>query len=351
MFTIRINKLQRKKRMKKKNGITLVRLVLIIAILITLSCGLMMILTLDTNQMLQIGYQVLTKQIDLKEEITENEILMGITDVRGEGIIIHILDGKDLIHQEDLIILIDELKNAGSEAISINEQRVTNSTYLYCDGSVILMDGEKIGNPFTIKAIGNSETIYGAITRNQGYISTLKKDNLEVTIEKSENVEIPKTNQKELQTYSNNKTQIGKLKKSNQLIGKSDIVGQGIEIEIEENKFRLTALNFLQLVNDLKSANVEAISINNQRITNMTDIMDISNEYVLVNSIPISSPYTIKAIGNQEEILEALDYTNSQVNKIKRKGNNIELYKVRNLEIEKYSQKKDRDKMKIDYIK
>ena len=55
----------------------------------------------------------------MNEEISNNEILMGITDVTGEGIIINILDGSDLIHQEDLIILLDELKNAGSQAISI----------------------------------------------------------------------------------------------------------------------------------------------------------------------------------------------------------------------------------------
>ena len=53
---------------------------------------------------------------------------------------------------------------------------------MYCDGSVILIDGEKIGNPFTIKAIGNSEVIYGALNRNKGYISTLKKDGIEINM-------------------------------------------------------------------------------------------------------------------------------------------------------------------------
>lgn len=338
--------------MKKKNGITLVKLVLIISILGILLCGILSLLKskLEINQTLQIAYQILTKQINLEEEIAKNETLMGITDVVGEGIIIHVLDGKDLIHQEDLIIILDELKNAGSQAISINEKRVTNSSYLYCDGSVILMDGEKIGNPFTIKAIGNSETIYGALTRNQGYISTLQRDNIEITIEKNSHVAIPKTNQKQWQDYANNKTKIGSLRKSNQMTGKSDMVGKGIEIQITETKFKLTALNFLQILNDLKSANIEAISVNNQRITNMTDIMDISSQYILVNSIPIASPYTIKAIGNQEKILEALNYTNSQTRKIISRGNKVEYYEIENLKIEQYIQKKDKDKMIIDYI-
>ena len=51
---------------------------------------------------------------EIEEAILENEKLLGITDVSGEGIIINIQDGSDLIHQEDLIILLDELKNVGS---------------------------------------------------------------------------------------------------------------------------------------------------------------------------------------------------------------------------------------------
>ena len=174
--------------MKNNKGITLIKLLIIIMIVIFVIFFIRLKFSVQIDQTINIIYKTLTKQIDIDKEIKENEILMGITDVKGEGIEIHILDGKDIIHQEDLIILIDELKNAGSQAISINEQRITNSTYLYCDGSVILIDGEKIGNPFTIKAIGNSEVIYGALNRNKGYISTLKKDGIEINIEKKQNI-------------------------------------------------------------------------------------------------------------------------------------------------------------------
>lgn len=337
--------------MKKNKGITLIKLLIMIMIVIFVMFIISLKFSTNIGQTINIIYQTLTKQIDIDKEIKENEILMGITDVKGEGIEIHILDGKDIIHQEDLIILIDELKNAGSQAISINDQRITNSTYLYCDGSVILIDGEKIGNPFTIKAIGNSETIYGALNRNKGYISTLKKDGIEIIIEKKENIEIAKTNNKQLVNYNKDKTKIISLIDSNQIVGKSDIQGKGIEIVIYENKAKLTAVSFLQIINDLNSAGAKAISINEQRITNMSDIMDISSKYVLVNSIPISAPYTIKVIGNQEKIKEVLNYNNSQINKILSKGNDVEIYNSLNLKIDKYTQKKDKNKMIIDYLK
>lgn len=337
--------------MKNNKGITLIKLLIIIMIVIFVIFFIRLKFSVQIDQTINIIYQTLTKKIDIDKEIKENEILMGITDVKGEGIIINILDGNDLIHQEDLIILIDELKNAGSQAISINEQRITNSTYLYCDGSVILIDGEKIGNPFTIKAIGNSEVIYGALNRNKGYISTLKKDGIEINIEKKQNIEIAKTNNKELLNYNKNKTKIITLMDSNQIVGKSDIQEKGIEIFIYENKANLTAVSFLQIINDLNSAGAKAISINGQRITNMTDIMDISSKYVLINSIPISSPYVIKAVGNQEKIMEVINYNNSQISKIISKGNEVEIYKILNLKIDKYIVKKDKNKMIIDYIK
>lgn len=338
--------------MKKKNkGITLIKFIFIIVIILLIA---FIIFSSKYFKKLclkvDIAYKTVTKQIEIETEIEKNEKLMGTTDVAGEGIIINILDGNDLIHQEDLVIILDELKNSGSQAISINDQRITNSTYLYCDGTVILIDGVKIGNPFTIKAIGDSETIYGALTRNKGYLETLKKDGLEINIEKNENVDIAKTNREDLYEYYN-KGNVEKLYLSNQFVGKSDMYGKGVEIIIEENSAKLTALSFLQIVNDLNSAGAKAISINGNRITNMTDMMDISSTYILINSIPIKGPFIIDVIGNQEKILEVLDYSNSYITKIKEKGNNVDIFYIDNLKIEKYTQKKDQDKMLVNYLK
>ena len=123
-----------------------------------------------------------------------------------------------------------------------------------------------------------------------------------------------------------------------------------MEIVIEENESKLSALSFLQIVNDLNSAGAEAISINGQRITNMTDMMDISGTYILINSSPIKSPYIIDVIGNQEKIESTLNYNNSYITKIKSKGNNVDIYRIRNVKIDEYVQKRDQNKMLTDYL-
>ena len=334
---------------EKEKGLTLIKLILFVFIVLLLIIFLLKYYYVLLGKF-EIIYKICTHQINLEEQLQENEKILGTTDVTGEGIIINILDGKDLIHQEDLIILIDELKNSGSQAISINEQRIVNSTYMYCDGAVILIDGVKIGNPFTIKAIGNNEVIYGAITRNKGYLELLKKDGLIVNIEKKENISILKTNKKELYGFKNKRSNLEKLFESNQLTGKTDMFGKGIEIVIHENSAKLTALSFLQIINDLNSAEVRAISINNERITNMTDIMDISNKFVLLNSIPINSPYVIDVIGNQNKIEEVLFFNNSYITKIMNSGNNVDIYRKNYLKVEKYSQKRDSNKLLVNYL-
>lgn len=289
---------------------------------------------------------------NIEEQISSKEVLLGTTNVHGEGIIININDGNDLIHQEDIVILLDELKNAGAEAISVNEQRIVSNTYVYCDGSVILIDGVKIGNPFVIKAIGDSQTIYGAITRNKGYVATLIKDGIQVDVQKSEDLEISKTNKTIMQNVVNERNSVKKLKKIDKLIGNLSVSGSGVEITIDTSKTSdITAITLLQLINDLNSAGAEAISINDNRIVNMTDLMDINKEYILVDSNCVSSPYVIKAIGNISKLRETMNLENSTISKLRRSGKNIEEKYKTYLKIDEYTVSRGQNKLLQKYIK
>lgn len=61
----------------------------------------------------------------------------------------------------------------------------------------------------------------------------------------------------------------------------------------------------LYLLNELKAAGATAISINNQRIISSSDIRCVGT-VILVNTIPMAPPYQVKALGNPEDIKEAL---------------------------------------------
>ena len=287
-----------------------------------------------------------------EQQTEENKKIIGLSDVSGEGVIIYINDGSDLIHQEDVIILLDELKNAGAEAISVNDQRVTINTYIYCDGGVILIDGQKIGNPFTIKAIGDSKTIYGSIMRNKGYISTLKNDGIKIDVDISSNITILKTNKKISKKLEKINNSAKDYKITSQIVGKEKITGKGIEIYIDtSNEKDITALTLIQLVNYLNSAGVEAISINGNRITTMTDMMDISGKYILIDSVPVKSPYLIKVVGNVKKICEVLDYENSTINKLIESGKEVSAYSKFFISVDQYMETRGKNKLNISYIK
>lgn len=154
-----------------------------------------------------------SKKNDSSSELERNlkiaNSIIGTTDVKGKGIIITVADNKSvtsesigildsisnyLIHDTDLLTLVNELKNAGAEAISINRERIINSTSITCDGNVILINGNKVSSPFEIKIIGSQEALLGAIQRPGGFLEELENYGLVSSVKKQSNVTIDKYN-------------------------------------------------------------------------------------------------------------------------------------------------------------
>ena len=75
-----------------------------------------------------------------------------------------------IVHMPDILGVINELKNAGAEALSINDKRVVSTTSLTCEGNIINIHGDKISYPFVIKAIGSSIYMNSALIRAGGTI-------------------------------------------------------------------------------------------------------------------------------------------------------------------------------------
>ena len=130
-----------------------------------------------------------TKEIDennniselLNEEVAEAETIAGYTDVTGPGIVVTLEDtDKSQIIAEDLISLIDELKLAGAEAISVNDQRIVSLTDISnIDYMFILINTSKkmtarIESPYVIKAIGNQKYLESSITIKNGFLDSLE---------------------------------------------------------------------------------------------------------------------------------------------------------------------------------
>ena len=143
-----------------------------------------------------------TSSNDISEKLKKNDMLLGLTNVKGSGIIIVAKDAKAalatddinkfLVHDVDLREIVNELANAGAQAIEVNGQRIVSSSCVACAGNVISINGERVSSPFTIKAIGNADLLYGALTRPGGYIQIMQEQSLISEVKKSNNIQIGK---------------------------------------------------------------------------------------------------------------------------------------------------------------
>lgn len=129
------------------------------------------------------------------------------------------------------------------------------------------------------------------------------------------------------------------LKDLQMLLGETDVQGSGIIVTISEEGLedeRITYEDLLYIVNALKSAGAEAISINGHRIINTTDIVEL-NSYIRINSRNILAPYTIKAIGNQTYLESTLLGVGGYADELKKWGFTIEIERSENVTIEAYT--------------
>lgn len=118
----------------------------------------------------------------LDQEFADTEKYLGYTDVQGEGIQV-VLDDTEYkqVQSSDILSLVNELRLAGAEAISINDERVVSTTEIVnVDTRFVIVNGKRVVAPFTIKAIGDKKYLESAISIKGGYIDEIKAK--EITI-------------------------------------------------------------------------------------------------------------------------------------------------------------------------
>lgn len=139
----------------------------------------------------------------LNEELTKANMAAGLLSVKGPGIILTLNDsprvlqpGEDpnlsLVHDEDLLKVVNELWAAGAEAISINGHRLVTNSEIRCAGTTILVNVNKIAPPFVINAIGDPEILESSLRIKGGWLSYLETGfGIMTQIQSLESVEVP----------------------------------------------------------------------------------------------------------------------------------------------------------------
>lgn len=137
----------------------------------------------------------------MEHELKNNKMVLGLTPVEGDGFKIILNDSPlaettgnyldYLIHDTDLIKVINDLRNAGAEAIMVNGYRLTFTSSGVCVGSTISLDGIKISGPFTIVAIGNQEGMKTYFETQQNHLNIIKARGCIVEMEPVYDAKLP----------------------------------------------------------------------------------------------------------------------------------------------------------------
>ena len=135
----------------------------------------------------------------IQAEVSNNKVILGSTDVEGPGVRITLNDAANydpnggsgqLIHDSDVVRVLNDLRNGGAEAISVNGERIVYNNYGFCGGPYIDLNGIKIVAPFYINAIGNEDVLYNYLTLEQTHITSLKGRDVRVNVAKMDDIKI-----------------------------------------------------------------------------------------------------------------------------------------------------------------
>ena len=124
-----------------------------------------------------------------REDLRRITAFGGLAAVEGQGILMNVDGNLDAIALNDLI---NELRNAGAEAIAVDGIRITARSVASEGPRAMELDGVEVGEKFTLRAIGSPDGLLGAMERPGGIISQLKLFiRATIQIRQAEAVELP----------------------------------------------------------------------------------------------------------------------------------------------------------------
>ena len=141
-----------------------------------------------------------------------------LVPLEGEGVIVRMDDSTKpakagenpnlyVIHDDDLLRVVNELRAAGAEAIAINGQRLTGTSEIRCAGPTLSVNNVRSSAPFEIRAIGDQKSLENALRMRGGVAETLGVWGIQLDIKASNDVYIPPYRGSIRQSYARETTE------------------------------------------------------------------------------------------------------------------------------------------------
>lgn len=128
--------------------------------------------------------------LSLVDEANQLRVANGLVEVSGPGVQVTLNGPVSVLDLQDLM---NELRNAGAEALALNDQRLIASSAIASGGELVTVDGQPVSPPYRLSAIGNPETMQAALLRPGGLVPLLREANeaIVVTVTESDKLTLP----------------------------------------------------------------------------------------------------------------------------------------------------------------
>jgi uncharacterized protein YlxW (UPF0749 family) len=144
-----------------------------------------------TEQQLQAsGNRAAVARQQAEQQADALGILLGTLAATGPGVQIEITDPQHKLGAEDLLDVIEELRGAGAEAIQFGPVRVSTSTSFTASNVGVIIDGQTLQAPYTVLAIGDSQTLETALEIPGGVAATVRADGGAASISQQSKIDI-----------------------------------------------------------------------------------------------------------------------------------------------------------------
>lgn len=143
---------------------------------------------------------------EIQAELQRERAAAGLVRLVGPGVVVQLDDSavsppmpgssaeSYIIHEYDLRDVVNLLWSAGVEAIAINDERLVNTTSIYCVGSTVMVNDTRLSPPYLVRAIGERKAIE-ALLDNPAHLAGLRQRvkacGVQMKVSWSNAVEIP----------------------------------------------------------------------------------------------------------------------------------------------------------------
>lgn len=141
----------------------------------------------------------------IMKDLETVRIEAGLVEIVGPGVQVTLNDSNSVakpgdnpnlyvLHDEDILKVLNELRAAGAEALAINKERVLSTSEIRCAGPTILINkNQRLTPPFVISAIGNQDNMISSLKMRGGVVESLEFWGIQVNVKKVSEIKIPPT--------------------------------------------------------------------------------------------------------------------------------------------------------------